>query len=74
MSPDRIEETAYHQHVLAQVQRAQAALDSWGAYLQERYALGTDDRVLPDGTIQRSTAVPEAVERELASLMAASAA
>jgi hypothetical protein len=69
MQPERIDEVAYHQHVLAQAQKAQAALDSWGAYLQERYTLGFEDRVLPDGTIQRAGDVPEAIAQELASLM-----
>jgi hypothetical protein len=52
---------AYFARCQEGVRQAQAVLQSWGAFLCERYQVGPTDRINADGTIERGILAAEPV-------------
>lgn len=48
------DELAYHQELIERVKAAQAAWNSWAAWLARKYAIGEHDAITEQGEISRA--------------------
>ncbi|MEA2638941.1 MAG: hypothetical protein QOF51_335 [Chloroflexota bacterium] len=48
------DEQVYHERIHGLYEQIAYAWTHWGDYLAEKYGLGADDRITPDGEIHRT--------------------